>query len=224
MAQTFGVCAIFVRILTSRAKGAREMGYPYSRFGPAYRDLLRGLEEVVVGGVGAFGFGVFVLSVAAVRGRLAAVRVDALNHVHVAEQAFSVVAYDVDQEPGDGSGIERVDVGGGLAGNFAAVFQLPGGPGGVLADDFVFAIFEFGVGRFEGPGKLAVGAGLAGVDLRSGGVREQGNFLAGGKLDGIGHVGRGVFLRGVLSRGGGENQEREEKSVGLHSAIVAAGF
>jgi len=63
-------------------------------------------------------------------------------------------------------------VGDGLAGDFAAIGQLPTGSGEMAADDFALFIFQFCVGRFERPRELAVGGGLAGVDLRSSGVCE----------------------------------------------------
>ena len=71
--------------------------------------------------------------------------------VTFAELPFPALAHNVDQQPGDRIGIERVDVRGGFAGDFAAVFQLPGRQlrgwvGEMLADHFIFPIAEFGLG------------------------------------------------------------------------------
>jgi len=128
--------------------------------------------EVIVGGIGALAFSVQVRGVAAFRGRFTVVSVDALNGRDVEKQAVSRASNDVDEEPRNGIGIGRVDVGDGLAGDFAAIGQLPTGSGEMAADDFALFIFQFCVGRFERPRELAVGGGLAGVDLRSSGVCE----------------------------------------------------
>jgi len=111
-------------------------------------------------------------------------------------------------------------------GDFAAVFacELPGGPGGVLADHFVFAIAQFGLGSFERPGELAVGASLTGVDLRSRGIRNQHGLFAFRNLNGIGHVGSGFPGRGfVLSAGrdGGEECGCGGEEESSHGAIVS---
>ncbi len=110
------------------------------------------------------------------------------------------MAHDIYQQPRDRVGVERVDVRGGFAGDFAAIFQFPGWElggrvGEVLADDFIFAVAKFGFGAFQGPSELAVRACLAGVDLRSLGRDEELNGFAGGNGDGIGNVGS-RFLRG----------------------------
>lgn len=130
-------------------------------------------------------------------------RVDALNRCDVRELAFARVAYDVHQQPWNGVRVEGVDVRRGFAADFAAVLQFPCGQlrcrvGEVLSDDFVFAIVQFCVGPFERPIELAVGVGLAGVNLRSLGMDEQNGLQSAGNGDRIGNVGRGFVLRSVL--------------------------
>ena len=71
----------------------------------------------------------------------------------------------------------------------------------MLADHFVLAIVKFGLGRFEGPAKLAVGGSLAGVDLRSSRVRVQDNFFARWYLDRVRNVGRRLFHRSIFALG-----------------------
>jgi hypothetical protein len=58
------------------------------------------------------------------------------------------MAYYIDQQPRDRVWVERVDVGGGFSGDLASVGQLPGRSGGVMADYFVFAVVQIGVGSF----------------------------------------------------------------------------
>jgi hypothetical protein len=63
--------------------------------------LLRGREEVIISRVRDIAFGVFVLLVASVGLRLAAVGVHALDGRHIREQAFSGVAHHTHQQPGN---------------------------------------------------------------------------------------------------------------------------
>ena len=98
--------------------------------------------------------------------------VQALNCGHVREQAFPGMAYDIQQQPWDGIGVWRIDVRGGFAGDFAAVVQLPRRPGEMLADPVV-VVAQFGLGSLERPTESAIGAGLAGVDLRSDAARGE---------------------------------------------------
>ena len=164
--------------MTSRIKSLgvlfRSLYSMHDREAPA---SLRRSVEVIVGGVAAFGFGVDVRRVAAFGRRLAAVGVDALNGGHVAEQAVAGVTHDIHQQPRNGIGIERVDVRCGFAGDFAAIFQLPGGTGEMLSDHFIFAVVQVGVGSLERPSEFAVRRGLAGIDLRAGGVRVDDNSI-----------------------------------------------
>src|SRR5208337_3894509 len=107
---------------------------------------------------------------------------------------------------------ERVDLGYSLACDFAAIFQLPGWPCGVLADDFVVPIFQFGIRALERPSELAVGAGLATVDLRSRTMREQNWLQACGHSDRIRHIGRSFFCKSIFLRGGLSVGERGDKN------------
>src|SRR5580658_10540636 len=90
------------------------------------RPSLRRSKKEIVGGVTALRLRVFVRLVAGVVAGLAAVGVDALNSRHLRQLTLSRVAHYVDQQPGDGIGIERVDMGRGFARDFTAIFQLPG--------------------------------------------------------------------------------------------------
>src|SRR5579859_215502 len=64
----------------------------------------------------------------------------------------------------------------------------------MLADYFIFAIFQLRVRTLESPGELAVRASLAGIDLRSLGMHEQYGLQARRDGNRVGHVGR-RFLR-----------------------------
>lgn len=94
----------------------------------------------------------------------------------------------------------------GFAGDFAAVFQFPGWSGRMLTNHFIFAIFQFGFRTLQDPGELAVGIGLAGVNLGTLRTDKQHRLEAGGKRDGVGHVGsrllgRNIFVLFALSLG-----------------------
>src|SRR5208283_1917511 len=121
-----------------------------------------------------------------------------------------------------------------LARDFAAVVQLPGRAGRVMADHFVFAILQLSLRSLQGPRELAVGAGLAGVNLRSRTMREQHDLEAGGHGDRIRHVRRrllanSIFLRGGLGvgewacRNEDDEPDRRSKQESWHEAIVAGG-
>jgi hypothetical protein len=53
---------------------------------------------------------------------------------------------------------------------------------------------QLGFRSGKGPSELAVPPGLAGVDLRSGGMREENNLFTRGRFDRIWHVRRRFFL------------------------------
>jgi hypothetical protein len=156
--------------------------------------------KVIIGGISALALGVDVGGVAAFCGRFAVVSVHALNGRDVEKQTVSGAADDMDEKPRNRVGIGRVDVGDGFTGDLAAIGQLPTGTGEMAADDFALIIFQFRVGRFERPRELAIGSGLAGVDLRSGRVSEQHDVLAGRSLNRVWNLGR----RNHLGAGGGK--------------------
>src|ERR1700757_2741804 len=60
----------------------------------------------------------------------------------------------------------------------------------MLADYFIFAVFQLSVRTLESPGELAVGAGLAGIDLRSLRMHEQYGIEPSGDGNCVGYVGR----------------------------------
>ena len=89
----------------------------------------------------------------------------------------------------------------------------------MLAHDFIVAVAQFGFRALQRPGELGVRVRLAGVNLRSLGVRDELNLLAGGNGDRIRDVGcnflpRSVFLRGGLGVGawGGDDEEGQTQT------------
>src|SRR6266851_3285004 len=77
--------------------------------------------EVVVRGVTALGLGIAVGGVAALGWWLASVRVDALNRRYARQQTLSRMTLSFHQQPWNRVGIQGVDVGRGLACDFAAI-------------------------------------------------------------------------------------------------------
>src|SRR6266851_3765363 len=65
----------------------------------------------------------------------------------------------------------------------------------MASDHFVPSIVKLCLGCLERPTKSAGQPGLAGVDLRSGGMREEDNLLARWSLNRVRHVGWRFFLR-----------------------------
>lgn len=148
-------------------------------------------------------------------------RVHSLYVVHTAKQAVPRMTGHIHQQPGNRLLIQRVHVGYGLARDLAAIFQFPGGSGGMLPDYFIFSVTEFGLGRFEYPTELAIGCGLAGVDLRSRSMCIQDNLRAGGRLDAVGNIRRSVFLRRIFRLGmrhaHPENEDAKSQDCGRRS-------
>jgi hypothetical protein len=81
---------------------------------------------------------------------------------------------------GNGFGINGVDAGHTFCCDFAAILELPGWASIVSTDCLIFTIMQLGFRSGKGPSVLAVAPGLAGVDLRSGGVREENNLFTRG--------------------------------------------
>ena len=71
--------------------------------------------------------------------------------VTCASAPFTGVADDVNQQPGNRIRVQRVDMPNRLSRHFAAVFQFPGRSRGMLSDDLVLAVFQFGVGTLQRP-------------------------------------------------------------------------
>ena len=124
-----------------------------------------GRVKIIVGCITAVYFCVMVGFVAALGGRFATVGIQTLNGGYVREQAISGMCHRVYAQPWNGIGIVGVHVRRGFAGYLAAVFQFPGGAGGMASYYLAVGIFQFCVGRFQGPTELAIGAGVAGIDL-----------------------------------------------------------
>src|SRR5271156_668783 len=142
-------------------------------------------EEVIVRRVAAFGFSLAMRGVAALGGRLAAVRAHPLNSGHVAKQAVSGMAHNVHQQPRNRVRIERIDVSHGFACDFATVFQLPCGTGRMLSNHFIFAIVQFGIRSLQRPTIFSVRPSLAGIDLTPRGMGVHRNLQARRRLDRI---------------------------------------
>lgn len=126
--------------------------------------------------------------------------VDALNRGNGREDAAAAVGGHSQLKPGNvgGSGTRRIA--GGLGGHGAAVGMLPVRSGIVPADRL--ALGEQGGDRFtKSPGELAVGAGLAFIDLRALGVDAEHDALA-GRGDGVG------------KRVGGHSRSSEQQQAG----------
>jgi hypothetical protein len=82
---------------------------------------------------------------------------------------------------------------------------------------FVVAIVKLRLGRFQCPSEFAVRRGLAGIDLRSGRVRQQNNFFARGSLNRIRNIGLGLLLRSIFRLGTCEcSPENEGSEPGDH--------
>src|SRR5580704_5866227 len=94
---------------------------------------LRGVEEVV-GGIRHAEFLADVRSVAAGRGRFAAFGVEPLDGCSAGEHTVAFVGDNVDEKPGNRIGVGRRSVGNGFAGDTAAVFRFPGGPGEMFTE------------------------------------------------------------------------------------------
>ena len=82
----------------------------------------------------------------------------------------------------------------GFARDLAAVFEFPRRASEMTSDNLAFFIFQLCRGRCEGPSELTVRAALAGIDLRSGSMREQDKFCAGRSLNRRRDAGRRRFL------------------------------
>ncbi len=114
-------------------------------------------------------------------GRKAAGGVDALDRGDAAEDSVAGVAGDIEQKPGDGGGIRRVDFGGELGGDMAAVVVLPGGPGKVLADRGSLLVVKKSFRGFEDPAFRT-----AEVNLEAAGVKGDDERRVGRSGDGGG--------------------------------------
>src|SRR3954452_21968528 len=155
------------------------------------------LQEDVVGRIGR------ALEIAGLVARtleLAAMGVDALNRRNRREDAAAPVGRHFQFQPGNVARGGTRGVAGGLGGHGAAVGMLPVRSGIVTADRL--ALRQQGGDRFaKTPGELAVGAGLALVDLRALGVDAEHDSLAGGG-DGVG------------KRVGGRSRSSEQQQAG----------
>jgi hypothetical protein len=122
-----------------------------------------------------------VSGVATSGGGFATFGVEALNGGGAGEYASAVVADDVDEQPGNGVGIWRRNVGDGFTGDAAAVVGLPGGPGEMFAEGLAIFVEELSVGRFQLPEKRC-GPFFTGVDLVALGVELEEELFVGGRL------------------------------------------
>jgi hypothetical protein len=87
--------------------------------------------------------------VADVVARFSAVCVYALNRCDFGEQAvLARMTLDIDQQPWDRVGIERVDMTNRFAGDFAAIFQFPRRAGRMLPNHFILPVGQV---RFGSP-------------------------------------------------------------------------
>ena len=97
----------------------------------------------------------------------------------------------------------------------------------MASNDITLLIFQFCLGRFEGPSEFAVFAALAGIDLRSRGVRGQNGFFAGDRLNCIRNFGSRYLLRTGRPEADASSQDDEahEQRPGsckcMHRVIVA---
>jgi len=117
-----------------------------------------------------------------------------LNRCHVGKQALAGMSYGTHQQPWNGVSIQGIHVGYCFARDLAAVFQFPCRTGEMASDNLTLSVCQLCIGRLERPGELSVRAGLAGIDLRSRGMRGEDNFFGRRSLDCIRHVGRRLCL------------------------------
>ena len=127
--------------------------------------------------------------IAALSRRLPAFGVDPLNRGYIAEQTVPRMTHHLHQQPRNRIRIKRIHMRGRFSDDLAAISQLPGRPGGVVSDYFIFPVMQLGVGSLEYPIELAIRASLAGIDLRPGRVRVEDNFFARRNLNRIRNVG-----------------------------------
>ncbi len=182
----------------------------------AGRSLFCRGVEVIIRGVAALHFGVLLCGATlGSRGRLTAFGVNSLDGVDVAEHAFSGMAGNRNQQPGNRIRVGRIDLGDGLTGNLAAVVVFPSGSGKVMADHRPLLVMKLCVGRFEDPGKMTVRCGLTHVDLRAGRVGDEDKILARWSIEFLGHIG----ARDGLSAGASSESDKsgEQQQSGYHA-------
>jgi len=137
--------------------------------------------------------------VAAGGGGFAAFGVQALDRDSAREDAVAFMADDVNEEPGYGIGVGRVDAGDGFSVDAAGIVGHPGRTGEMLPESVAILVKEVGFGSFEDPGKL-VSIGLAGVDLSALGMNGEKKLFVVGRLK----------LWGNLLSADGINENRSE--------------
>src|ERR1039458_7879906 len=103
--------------------------------------------------------------VASRRRRLTPMRVDALNGRHARKQALSRMTHLTPQQPCNRVRVRGVHMSRRFARFFAALVQFKCRTGKIASYVLASPIFQFGLGRLEDPGKLTVGASLAGIVL-----------------------------------------------------------
>jgi hypothetical protein len=152
-----------------------------------------GCVEIIVGGIGAFGFRAAVRLVAAIGlWRLSAFRMDSLDSCYAAEYPGTGMSCRGEQKPGNRVRLGRILPRGWLPGHFASIGMLPGWARVVASDILSAGVQQLCFWSFKGPGKLLIGPRLADINLRAGCMRLQNNVF---------RCGRGKLFRDIRARG-----------------------
>jgi hypothetical protein len=119
--------------------------------------------------------------------RLAAPRIDPLNARDVAQHPVSRVSCGTQKEPRYSGQTWRLSSGNQLAGYLASILEPPGGTGRMPPNRPAALIAKLRLGSLEGPHQFSIRVGLTNIDLESGSVGAQNNFVAARSSDGVGH-------------------------------------
>src|SRR4029077_12529463 len=136
----------------------------------------------MVGGIWHANFLASVDRVATGSRRFAALGVQALNLCHAREHPVALVAYHVDQQPGNGITIGRRNCGNSLALHAAAIAPFPRRSNGMLAKRLAILVEELRLGSLQRPSELRR-TFLADVHLVALRVHPEKKLFAGGRLE-----------------------------------------
>ncbi len=114
---------------------------------------------------------------------------DPLDGCHAAEHAVAGMIRHGEQQPWDCSSIGRIDLGGHLAANFAAIIVLPRWSAKMFTHNISLFVIEQRFGSFERPGRLTGGIGAANIDLKTFGMSDEQKLFTGRSFDQVRNLG-----------------------------------
>src|SRR5215472_607187 len=103
----------------------------------------------------------------------------------------------VQEQPWNRAGSRRINFGGRLGRDLAAIVVFPGRSAKVFPENFALFVVKQRVGSLKNPGRLAAAVGATDVYLKTPGVGQQQKFCASWRGDQIRH--RGIFHGTILA-------------------------